>query len=151
MIRKHTRAFLFFFIVGGLLAAGYGLQHHYAPVGTAVCNVSRRFNCDIVNKSAYSEILGFPVAGIGLIGYLMMGVIAFMNRKDRDRTLDIALVALAAGGVVFSLYLTYIEAFVLYTWCLICLGSLSSIIGVLLTSVMLLKETETLSKEKPGV
>ena len=140
MIKKNAQNLLFFFILGGLFAAGYSLQHHFAPLGGGGCNVNTVFNCDIVNRGAYAEIFGFPVAGIGLIGYLVMGIVAFMNRNDHDRTLAIALVALAIGGVLFSLYLTYIEAYVLGTWCLVCLASLSSIIGTAMTSIMVMQD-----------
>jgi uncharacterized membrane protein len=139
MIRKHAKDLLLFFLAGGLFASVYGLMNHYAPTGGGACNVSATFNCDIVNRGEFSEFLGLPVAGIGLIGYLVMAVVALMNRKEPEKTLSYGLVGLAVGGLAFSLYLTYIEAYVLATWCLICLASLSSIVGVLLTSTMQLK------------
>jgi vitamin-K-epoxide reductase (warfarin-sensitive) len=139
MIRKHAKNLSLFFLAGGLFASVYGLMNHYAPTGGGACNVSATFNCDIVNRGEFSEFLGLPVAGIGIVGYLVMTVVALMNRKEPEKTLSYGLVGLAAGGLAFSLYLTYIEAYVLATWCLICLASLSSIVGLLLTSVMQLQ------------
>jgi len=133
MIRKYAYAFLLFFAVAGLLISLYSLKQHYAPLGTSVCNVGGAFNCDLVNHGPYGEIGGFPVAAIGLIGYLMIGVVAMQFSKTKDPVLGKALLVLLAGGVAFSLYLTSLEAFVIHAWCLICLGSLSSITGASLT------------------
>lgn len=140
MIRKHAYKFLLFFVAAGILASLYGLKQHYAAVGASACNVNQTFNCDLVNKSAYAEIYGFPVAGIGLIGYLMLGAVAIFYRKEKDPTIGKALLVLAAGGLLFSLYLTYLEAFVILAWCLICLASLAAIVGVLATGFMLTQE-----------
>jgi uncharacterized membrane protein len=140
VIRKHPEKFLFGFTAAGALASLYGLKQHYAELGTSACNVGSTFSCDVVNKSQYSEILGFPVAAIGLIGYLVIGIVAWRFLKDRDPVLGKALIALCVGGLLFSLYLTYLEAFVLFAWCLICLASLSSIFGTTLTSMMVTRQ-----------
>ncbi len=140
MIKKNAYVFLGFFVTAGILASLYGLKQHSAEIGTSACNVSQTFNCDLVNKSDYSEVAGFPVAGIGLVGYLMMGVVALFYRKEKDPTVGKILLAMTGGGFLFSLYLTGIEAFVLHAWCLICLASLSSITGLLLTGWLVTRE-----------
>ena len=140
MIKKYAHVLLWMFVTAGVLASLYGLKQHSAEIGTSACNVSQTFNCDLVNKSDYSEILGFPVAGIGLVGYLMIGAVAFFYRKEKDPMVGKLLLAATVGGVLFSLYLTGIEAFVLHAWCLICLASLSSIVGALLTSYLVTRE-----------
>ena len=136
MIRKYAYAFLLFFAAAGLLVSLYALKQHYAPLGTSVCNVNATFNCDLVNKGPYGEIAGFPVAAIGLIGYLMILVVAMRFSKTKDPVLGKAMLAFLAGGVAFSLYLTSLEAFVIHGWCLICLGSLSSISGAALSGLL---------------
>lgn len=136
MIRKNAYAFLLFFIAAGLLVSLYALKQHYAPLGGGACNVSQTFNCDLVNRGAYGEILGFPVAGLGVIGYVMMGIVAVHFSKTKDPVIGKMLLALLAGGLAFSAYLTYLEAFVIYAWCLICLASLSSVIGASLAGHM---------------
>lgn len=140
MIRKNAYAVLLFFAVAGLLLSAYALKQHYAPLGTSACNVGAEFNCDLVNKGPYGEIAGFPVAAIGLIGYLMIIVTAMQFSKSKDPVIGKALLAMIAGGVAFSLYLTSLEAFVIGAWCLICLGSLSSIVGSCLAGVMAYQE-----------
>jgi len=140
MVRKHAEKFLLLFTAAGFLVSLYSLAQHYGPVGGA-CNVNQTFNCDIVNKGSYSEIAGFPVAGVGVVGYIVIGIVALAWRKEKDPVLAKALLALSLGGLAFSLYLTSIEAFVLRAWCLLCLASLSSIVGVAASSAMLAKKT----------
>jgi uncharacterized membrane protein len=40
------------------------------------------------------------------------------------------LLAAAVAGLGFALYLTYIEGYVLGTWCILCLSSLAMIAGI---------------------
>lgn len=140
MIRKNAYAFLLFFITAGLLVSLYALKQHYAPLGTSVCNVNATFNCDIVNKGPYGEIFGFPVAAIGVIGYVMMGILAMHFSKSKDPVIGKALLVMLAGALAFSAYLSYLEAFVIHAWCLICLASLSCIVGAALAGHMTYKE-----------
>lgn len=151
MLRKHADGLLLFFTFAGLLLSAYSLKQHYAPLGTSVCNLGERLNCDLVNHGPYGEILGFPVAAIGLIGYLMILIVAVQFLRTKDPVLGKGLLALLAGGVAFSLYLTSLEAFVIHAWCLICLGSLSSITGATLSGIMAYKKIRAAhSNEDPG-
>ncbi len=111
--------------VGGSVASSLALQHHYRRDASSFCNINTTFNCDVVNRSAYSEIAGMPVALLGLIGYVfMMGLCIFQKEKQETPAL---LLFLSIAGLAFSLYLTYVEAEVLRTWCVLCLTSLGSI------------------------
>ena len=101
------------------------LQRHYAKSATQFCDFSQRFSCDIVNRSEYSSIMGIPVAGIGVVGYGVLLLLATFLRT-RSET-PIRLLGAAIAGLVFALYLTYVEAYVLETWCILCLLSLAFI------------------------
>ncbi|MFA5854309.1 MAG: vitamin K epoxide reductase family protein [Patescibacteria group bacterium] len=142
MVRKNATKLFIFFSVAGLLVSLYALKQHYAPLGTSVCNVSATLNCDLVNKGPYGEIYGFPVAAIGIIGYLMILIVATQFLRTKDPVLGKAMLFLLAGGVAFSLYLTALEAFVIYAWCLVCLASLSSISGAAFTGFMVYRDLE---------
>lgn len=114
----------------GLAASVESILAHYDVVSSGFCTLGTTFNCDIVNKSSYSEILGIPVAALGLLAYLAFAIGAVLLRRGPSEQILVALLALASAGLTFSLYLTYIEAFVLYTWCLVCLTSLLSIVAI---------------------
>jgi uncharacterized membrane protein len=74
------------------------------------------------------------VAGIGLAGYIALLILALKPRSNRIASTLLMLGAL--GGVAYSLYLTYIEKYVLAMWCIICLGSLATISLIFLLSLV---------------
>jgi uncharacterized membrane protein len=120
-----------------VIVSAISLQRHYAKSATAYCDFSQKFNCDIVNRSEYSTLMGIPVAAIGVGGYGVLFVLATFW-KSRGETAN-RLLGAALAGLAFALYLTYIEAYELMTWCILCLTSLAliSLISVLAVSVKL--------------
>ena len=127
MTREGSSNRILFALIAALSLAGIivslvSLQRHYAKSATAYCEIGQKFNCDIVNRSQYSTIEGIPVAGIGVAGYAVLFLLATFW-KSRVETPN-RLLGAALGGLAFALYLTYIEAYELMTWCILCLSSL---------------------------
>ena len=112
----------------GIVVSAVSLQRHYAKSATAFCEVGEKFNCDIVNRSEYSSVMGIPVAGIGIAGYGVLLALATVYRRRAETPLR--LLAAAMAGLGFALWLTYVEGFVLGTWCILCLSSLGMIAGI---------------------
>jgi len=108
--------------LAGVIVAAVSLQRHYAKSATEFCDFNQKFSCDIVNRSEYSTLMGIPVAGIGVAGYAALFVFATFW-KARAGTPN-RLLGAAIAGLAFALYLTYIEAYELMTWCILCLISL---------------------------
>ena len=108
--------------LAGMIVSAVSLERHYAKSATTYCDFSQKFSCDIVNRSEYSEIAGIPVAAVGAVGYAVLFALCTLW-KSRAATPN-RLLAAALGGLAFALYLTYIEANVLMTWCILCLISL---------------------------
>jgi vitamin-K-epoxide reductase (warfarin-sensitive) len=123
----------------GILVSGLSLQHHYAKSRTSYCDFGQNFNCDIVNRSEYSTIAGIPVAGIGAAGYLVLLAFATLYR-DKAET-PALLTVMAAGGLAFALYLTYVEHYILQAWCILCLSSLVLVVLIAVASAVLLRQT----------
>ena len=112
--------------LAGAVDSAISLERHYAKSATKYCDFSQKFSCDIVNRSEYSTLAGIPVAGIGVAGYAALFLLSTFW-KARPETLNRLLVA-ALAGLAFALYLTYIEAYELETWCILCLTSLGLIV-----------------------
>jgi uncharacterized membrane protein len=130
----------FFLIIAVLALAGMtvssvSLQRHYAKSATQFCEIGEKFNCDIVNRSEYSSIMGIPVAGIGIAGYAVLLALATFYRSRVETPLRLLLAAFA--GLAFALYLTYVEGYVLETWCILCLSSLALIAMITLLAMVL--------------
>ncbi len=118
----------------GALVSVLSLHLHYHRDASSFCNINATFDCDAVNRSTYSEVIGIPVALVGLLAYLvMLGLAVFQREKPETPAL---LLFLGASGLVVSLYLTYVEAAVLQTWCILCLASLLSITLITLFSTV---------------
>jgi vitamin-K-epoxide reductase (warfarin-sensitive) len=111
--------------LAGVVDSAVALQRHFAKSATTYCDFSQQFNCDIVNRSEYSTLAGIPVAAIGVVGYAVLFVLATFW-KSRPETPN-RLLGAATVGLAFALYLTYIEAYELTTWCILCLISLALI------------------------
>jgi vitamin-K-epoxide reductase (warfarin-sensitive) len=111
--------------LAGMAVSAVSLERHYAKSASAFCDFGERFNCDIVNRSEYSTVLGIPVAAIGVGGYGVLFALATVYRS-RMQTPPYLLVA-ALVGLAFAGYLTYVEGYVLETWCILCLSSLALI------------------------
>jgi vitamin-K-epoxide reductase (warfarin-sensitive) len=117
----------------GVIDSAIALQRHYAKSDTRFCDISQKFSCDIVNRSEYSTLAGIPVAGIGVAGYAVLFVLSTFWRSRVDT--PVRLLATAFAGLAFALYLTYVEAYQLTTWCILCLISLALIFAISLLSV----------------
>jgi len=111
--------------LAGIVVSSVSLQHHYGTSQTTYCDFGQSFNCDIVNRSVYSTILGIPDALIGILGYAGLLALATVYRSKFEAPAILLIASVA--GLSFALYLTYIEAFVLATWCILCLSSLALI------------------------
>jgi vitamin-K-epoxide reductase (warfarin-sensitive) len=113
--------------IAGIAVSTLALRVHYSTE-TAPCSINEKWDCGIVNHSPYAEIRGVPVAAIGIAGYLLIGILAWLRR--RAMLLIVVLI-----GMAFALYLTNIEAKVLGVWCLYCVISQGIIALVTLFSI----------------
>ena len=109
----------------GIAVSSISLYHHYGSETTSYCDFGQSFNCDMVNRSIYSTVMGIPVALIGVLGYLAILILATIFRSRPETSLIVLIASIA--GLGFAVYLTYIEAFVLAVWCVLCLSSLALI------------------------
>jgi uncharacterized membrane protein len=108
----------------GVLIAGYLVISEVTNTQT-ICPAVGAFNCDLVQHSIYSRVGPIPVAVLGLAGYLtILGVLFLESRVTLFAARGTVLVlVMTLIGLLFSGYLTAMEAFVLHAWCVWCLGS----------------------------
>jgi uncharacterized membrane protein len=130
-------------VIGLLSCAGMGvssvsLYHHYGTSKSSFCDFGNSFNCDMVNRSIYSSVAGIPVALIGMVGYAVLLLLSTFY-KDKAETPVLLFVA-SVSGLGFALYLTYVEAFVLAVWCVLCLCSFALIISIAGLSALLVRK-----------
>lgn len=117
----------------GLLISLYLLAHSFGLTGPVMCGIG---DCEAVQASPYSHIGPIPISGIGTVGYLLLLVLAFLGlqpRFTRSKVVSLLLLGGSLLGVAFSVYLTYLEAFVIHAWCQWCVGS-----AVIITVIFIL-------------
>ncbi|MGA2382272.1 MAG: vitamin K epoxide reductase family protein [Gemmatimonadales bacterium] len=117
--------------LGGLLVSTYLLLYKFGVIGSMVCGAANE--CERVQASRYAEFLGFPVAAYGVAGYLVLLILALYGLQESQLSRPAAtrwLAGLSALGVGFSLYLLYLELFVIHAICRWC-----SMSGVLILTI----------------
>jgi uncharacterized membrane protein len=98
-------------------------------------------NCNTVQQSSYATLFGFlPVGILGLLGYLSILILWLVSRldlPDYDHLVKMLLWALSLIGILFSIYLTFLEPFVIGATCMWCISS-----AVIMTALFLLATRE---------
>jgi uncharacterized membrane protein len=100
----------------GVAVAAYLTWAHYGS-GSVVCPVGG--GCETVQESEYAEIAGVPVAVLGLIGYVVLLALIVWDAP----LARLAAATLALVGLLFSIYLLVVQAFVIEAFCVWCLAN----------------------------
>ena len=123
---------IIFCAFGGFLISFY-IRHKKSSREVLVCPLNS--NCESVIHSDFSKFFGIPVE---ILGFLYYGVIALSYGyiasfpEYAPPYFHYGLVLASAAAFLFSLYLTFIQAFTLREWCTWCLTSamLSTVIFI---------------------
>jgi uncharacterized membrane protein len=107
--------------LAGLVVSAYLTVEHYTASTTLACPNVGVVNCQKVTTSPESQVLGLPVALLGLLYFAAMVAITV---PAMWRTPSLAVrrtrIGLSLLGVAFVVYLIYVELFVLDAICLWC-------------------------------
>jgi uncharacterized membrane protein len=131
-------------VIAGLFISTYmtfvettGAEAVCGPVG----------DCNTVQQSSYAMLFGLiPIGILGLAGYAAIAI-AWLGVHTR-RLSYTPLMLMAFAGTLFSIYLTFLEPFVIGATCLWCLSSAITITLILLFS-MPRRQTSDFSKRQP--
>ena len=129
---RHRQAIAVLALVGFFVAL-YLWFYKIGVIGGLKCGTG---SCEYVQTSRWAILLGQPVALYGVAGYLVLFLIALVGLQPRflpnpGPTRLLAVLALA--GFAFTLYLTYLELFVIHAVCRWCMGS--ALIITLITAI----------------
>lgn len=133
-------------VVPVLCVLGFGIAGYLSYVEvtqvTAVCGPVG--DCNTVQQSEYARLFGvLPIGLLGMAGYVAIFVTRVVRRNVRGRLEDILvmfLFAMTVFGTLFSIYLTFLEPFVIGASCAWCLTS-----AMIMTILMLISEKPALS------
>jgi uncharacterized membrane protein len=132
--------------LAGIFVALYLFLYKIGVVGNLSCSIG---SCETVNLSRWSIFLGAPVAAWGVGFYVVMFALSLASLQDRyaaSTGMSKLLAFASGGGFVFSVWLTYLELFVIRAICQWCLIS-AIIVTTMFVFVMLdLREQSGLSE-----
>jgi uncharacterized membrane protein len=122
--------------LAGLFVSAYLWLYKLGVIGTLSCGTG---GCETVQLSPQSRFLGVEVAAIGFGGYALLLLLTMASLQPRyaNSTRLLQVIALLGGGaVLFTLYLKYLELFVIHAICRWCVGS-AILIVVFFTLIVL--------------
>lgn len=105
-----------------------------------VCPIG--FDCDKVVRSEYSTFFGIKLENLGILYYGVSAILytTLLILPSMEYTLILFLLTgIATGSFLFSIYLTFVQAFYIKQWCSWCLtsaGISTGIFGLVLASVI---------------
>lgn len=129
--------------LAGVFVALYLLLYKLGYIGTLVCAVG---SCEVVQTSRWATLLGVPVAGWGVayyVGMLALALVGLGARLADDRRFSWLLVGVTGTGVVFSVWLTYLELFVIHAICQWCVVSAILATALFVVCLLDLRELST--------
>jgi uncharacterized membrane protein len=120
----------------GLFVALYLYLYKIGKIGSLVCGTG---GCETVQLSRYSRFLGVEVSLIGLIGYVGLLALALWALRPglADARWPATVLSVLSGiGVLFALYLTGLELFVIHAICRWCVGSAVIITAIFVAALL---------------
>jgi uncharacterized membrane protein len=124
----------------GLFVALYLWLHALGFGGAIKCGASG--GCETVQTSQWAIFLGLPVAFYGVVGYFTVLIVALASLRPAAMVQprwNLLLLLLATIGVLFTVYLTYVELFLIHAICRWCVGSAVIITLIWIVSLLSLR------------
>jgi uncharacterized membrane protein len=122
-----------------VLGLGVALYLSYIETTNTAAVCGPVGDCNAVQASPFAMLFGFlPVGVLGALGYVGILVAWFLGRRMDNglgRIAPLLVFGMALFGVLFTIYLTYLELFVIKAVCIWCLTSAVIMVLVLALSV----------------
>ncbi len=133
--------------LAGVFVASYLTLYKLGYIGTLACAVG---SCETVQTSKWATFLGFPVGAWGVAYYIFvlgLAIAGLTGQFADSRRISEILVALTTFGLLFSLWLTYLELFVIHAICQWCVISAILATMLFIVSWLDLREIGQLAEE----
>jgi uncharacterized membrane protein len=133
MIHRMTAALL---SLTGLFISAYLYLYKIGKIGSLACGTG---GCETVQWSPWSRVAGIEVSLVGVLGYaslLVLCLAAIQPNMVHRREPALLLAVLSGIAVLFTLYLTYLELFVIHAICRWCVASGVVIVGIFILSLL---------------
>ena len=132
MIYRMSAALL---SLAGLFISGYLYLYKIGTIGSLACGTG---GCETVQLSSWSRFAGLEVSLLGMLGYsglLALSLASLQTGPSRQWPAR-ALVVVAGIGLGFTIYLTYLELFVIHAICRWCVASGAVIVAIFVVALL---------------
>lgn len=142
-MKKGTLIVTWIATIAGILDAGY-LSYVKLTQVPIYCTPGLG-RCDVVNSSPYAYLLGVPLAYFGLLAYLViLFLLIFGEKINLLKPYSVYLLfGISTFGFLFSLYLTYLEIWVIKAICQWCVVS-----AILMTVIFICTTIRLFSRQE---
>lgn len=135
----HPAGFYAFVVVAALVGFGVSLNIYDTKRRgkQLVCPVGS--DCNAVITSRYAKFLGVSLEywGMGYFAFIALAYLALIFFKTMFAPIAIlVLVLLSVGAGIFSLYLLFVQAFLLRQWCIWCILTAMMSLTIFITSLV---------------
>ncbi|MBX4187794.1 MAG: vitamin K epoxide reductase family protein [Candidatus Doudnabacteria bacterium] len=111
---------ILFLALLGLADATYLTVSHYTSQGVS-CSLTN--GCEAVLTSKYATVLGLPIALFGIGYYAAIFFLVYYYKQNETRRIWDIVAILSSLGFVTTLYLVYLQVFVIRAICQYCIVS----------------------------
>ncbi len=125
--RTFVTVLIILALIGVVIGADLSLIHVRQithPGSRSFCSWSESFNCDTVARSSWAEILGVPIAFLGVLFYLFVILLSVLGSVGAfpNRILGPLVLLLGFAGFHYSVVLAYVSYDVIRSVCILCSG-----------------------------
>jgi uncharacterized membrane protein len=137
VLKDKSKSIITVLSVIGLLDSIYLSWLKLADTSTACFG-----GCDTVNASPFSELWGIPIAYMGVAAYFIILFITLIETKVDflSRHASTLLFGITLVGILYSVYLTYLEIAVIHAICPYCVLSAITMFFLFIISLLRLRQ-----------
>ncbi len=125
-MRIKIKTLLIIISLFGIISTLYLTYAHY--FGSNLCDINDFLSCGTVNISEYSTIFNIPLAILGIIYFLLTFALIINNKTKLAGYLSIPV-------IIYSLYLTYVEFFIIEALCIVCEITKMFMFGIIVLAI----------------
>ena len=137
---KRLKQFTIGFAILGLLVAIYMTIYKLTSNDSMCLGLG---GCSIVNASGYSEVNGIPVAAVGVVGYVAILALFYLERQPGffQTNGSMLMFGITLTGFLFTVWLIFVEVALLKAYCPFCITSqVAMTIIFILTVIRVIKQ-----------
>lgn len=140
---NHIKTIVWITGIVGMLTSGY--LAYVKVFDTPIYCTPGLGDCATVNSSRWSTLWGIPIAIFGTLSYLAILLLVFFGERLKliKQYQVLFIFGISLFGFLYSLYLTYLEIFVIHAFCQWCILSGLCMTIILVASLSWLKQQQS--------